>query len=182
MSLGIIPSTTELTPLISLQVLFNDTIKHNIQYGRLSATDEEAWSSSNTFWSCGHMLVLESWCLFTYRFTMLLGVLPFMIQSWTFLRSMTQLLESEDWRWDIVWLCAKKGNFTTYFIANTSTHLKKMCFLHFAVEWRWEATGINSSCILEGASHSVSAPCFCCLAPSLPASLLHLDFGVNWPY
>jgi ABC transporter ATM len=24
-----------------MQVLFNDTIKHNIQYGRLSAKDEE---------------------------------------------------------------------------------------------------------------------------------------------
>jgi ABC-type transport system involved in Fe-S cluster assembly fused permease/ATPase subunit len=42
MSLGTVPTTTELTPLISLQVLFNDTIKHNIKYGRLSAKDEEA--------------------------------------------------------------------------------------------------------------------------------------------
>ena len=38
----------KLTELIPLQVLFNDTIKHNIQYGRLSATDEEVRCSSNT--------------------------------------------------------------------------------------------------------------------------------------
>ena len=36
-SLGVVPQDT---------VLFNDTIKHNIQYGRLSATDEEVYDAA----------------------------------------------------------------------------------------------------------------------------------------
>jgi len=31
---------------LPLQVLFNDTIKHNIQYGRLSANDEEVYDAA----------------------------------------------------------------------------------------------------------------------------------------
>lgn len=146
-----------------MQVLFNDTIFHNIHYGRLSATNEEVCNILITaLWSLNIHVVLIIYFLhgeFLCRCIMLPSMRQSMKLSYDSPTSILQWLASGGLRYisTVVWyfflesLCmfAQMQNFPVFKLA--------LIFMTaFAVKWWREAAYCVSTCFLERVSHFVS--------------------------
>lgn len=139
-----------------MQVLFNDTIKHNIQYGRLPAKEEEV-----------PILFLDIMKCIQHDYMFCFGMLQFVfIQVYDAARRAAihdTIMNFPD-KYDTV--VGERGLKVRQYVVMCQMRKCRVlqpkcltnCGLLVAAKWWGETTSVDSSCILEGAVHSVSAP------------------------